>query len=422
METSPATNQGTDLELVLTGALENAKTLYPEMVASAQRAAAALSTIKQVENDEEDEKANAYLVKSKLTYDKIKEMRERITKNTDLIKEELMKPEKTVSLEKSHTGSEALRVKLLRDNYAVKKAAQIEENNKKIEAQRNKETELARLRSEFTTTFHANILKRASALREGISEYLATFTLENFDEKAKRFSLKPSLKQADFEDWFIIPYDKSKITTEDFSQFLAEQKQQLTYDEVNKIYIAQAEPIVLEFKNKLPDLKVKLTEIRDLEKTNAAAAEAKKADMAKQAEAETKKATDLFNQQIETNKQEAATQLQKETLDAEFNAQVAAQQNGELTGVRKTKYAKITGPPADIVKIFSAVLFACYSNPSFEGHYKRDKTTKAVSVDDKGEPILQDWADKILTFFANNCDAKVDGLEIHEKIGTIIKK
>lgn len=413
----------TNLELVLTTALDLTKANFVEMQGKADRAKIALSKIVAIDNDAQDDLANKLLVKCKLTYDEIKANREAITKPLDNIKAQLMEPEKVVSREVSHTNSEANRVQKLRDAYATIKAKQLAEDQKKINAEKEKKDEIARLNALFVNLFHGAVLTRVQTMRTEINNYFNTITLANFDERAKKFALKPNLKQADFESWFIVEYDKNKVSTADFEAYLSGIKKQYTYDEINKIYISQADPIVVEFKNKLPQLKIDLQEAEELAKTNQAAADAKLKELQDARNKETEAANNQINEEIVTHQEETLREEQTQQLNNEFEQQVAFQGSGSLSGTRKTYFAKINCPPPKIVEVLSRALFANYQNPNWEGHYKRDKATKEILKDEQGNPVLQDWAETILKFYANNCaDVVIDGIEVLEKFTAVTKK
>lgn len=411
------------LESTLTSALNVAKEQFPVMQKKAEAARLALSTIVQVTNDEEDLKANNYLVKTAKTYDEIVELRKSITGPMDTIKELLMAPEKVVSLEKSHTNSAAWRIKNMRNAYAVIKADKIAEENKAIQADKNKKEELARLKAVFENKFFESVTAKVQALRTTVNEFFSGITLENFDDKSKKFAMKPQLKQPDFESWFIVEWDKTKLPAAEFEAFLSKVKAQYTYEAINKIYVDQADPIVQEYKDKLPALRETLTKEDALAKENQVEADRlhKERIEAQQKEAAAKNAE--LDSAVKDNQATVQRDMENEQLNAEFESQVASQNVGELSGVRKTKGAKITGPPAKIVEILSRVLFACYQNPNFEGHLKRDKTSRALLVDDQGNAIYTDWAERILSFWANNAsDAAIDGIETYEKITAVNKK
>ena len=87
------------------------------------KATAALSKIKVIKNDEDDQAAAHILSRVRPTFEVVQKMRKEITDPLDEIKKALMEHEKKISTAKG-SGSEYERVKKMRDQYANQKAAE----------------------------------------------------------------------------------------------------------------------------------------------------------------------------------------------------------------------------------------------------------------------------------------------------------
>src|SRR5690606_6920756 len=107
-----------------------------------------------------------------------------------------------------------------------------------------------------------------------------------------------------------------------------------------------------------------------------------------------------------------------EIQDAAFEAQVGQQSMEDLKNVRKTKVATINCDPVNIVKVLSQVMFACFTNPKFKGHVKKDKATGEPLKDANGRPVYEDWCETLLDFYANNCDVVIDGVDLEQIVST----
>lgn len=408
-------------EQVLSEALNNAKELFPQMQESAAKAVIALSKVQKIETDEEDVYAQKLLVAIKQTYEKINGFRTTITSKFDVLKERFMEPEKRISFQASHKDSEANRVKKLRDDYANAKLQQQIKETQKLEAEKAKKEELARLKEYFQNAFFEGVMTAVSAMENGIADYFKGITLDNFEEKSKRFAMKPQLKKDLYEGFFITQYDAKKLPSEDYAEFLSKVKEQFTYDSINTLYVDKAQPIIDDWKAKLAEKKEQLQEVAALEVEDSAQAAELKKEQEAAAEKEKKDRQAKIDKEIADKKVENNLEASIEIQNAAFDAQIGQQSMGEMKNIRKTRIATITAPDAHIVKVLSQVMFACFTNPKFKGHIKKDAQGNKVT-DDTGRPVYEEWVETLLDFYAKSCDAIIDGVEVKERVSTITKK
>lgn len=409
-------------EKVLSESLKNAQDLYPQMVESSTKAKIALTKVQKIETDAEDEYANTLLVAVRKTYDKVKGWRTTITGQLDGLKADFMEPEKQISFEASHKDSEALRVKLLRDAYATKKVLAQQEQQKKLLVEQNKKEELAKLKAVFENRFFEAVVVQLGKMEDGVEAHFNSITLETFEDKAKRFNITPKLSAEFYENLFIVDYDKNKLPLADFTAFLTTVKEQMPYSKINGIYVEKAQPIVDDWKAKLPARKTELEELAELAKTNATEAKIKANAITAKAESDRLLREEESKNSIEANRQQNEQKANIEIQDASFETQVAQQSMGTMKNIRQKKVATIVADEVNTVKVLSQIMFACFSNPNFQGHVKKDKTTGAVLKDETGRPIYHDWAETLLEYYANNCDVAIPGVEIKGIVSTITKK
>lgn len=408
----------TDLKLALSAAVTN----WPEMTRMAIACEAALSGITVIENDEQEESAKKVLSKASATYTKIEKMRKETTSKLDEIKKDMMQPEKKISTLANDKDSIFWKAKSHLNVYANKKLAEQQAKEKEALRVQYETEELARLKGEFEMIFHNNIIDYVSTMESNISKYFNSLKLEGWSESIKRFSLKPALKIETFESWFNVPFDNKKLTQEVYDDMVSNVRSIYTYEVINNIYVEQAQPKVDEYKKKLPARKKELTALAELEKTNAEAAAKQKIEMEATAAAQQKAISDTADKEKAEKSFEVDRNQKAANLGAQFETLKVTQNQEDIAG-RKKNVAVVNCEPTHIVEVFAKVLYICFTNPEFKGYLKRDKKTgEILPSDENGIPQYEDWAKTLLTFYAENSDVKIDGVDIKQIISTSVRK
>lgn len=399
--------------------IENAPARLNDWNERASKAIAALSTIQKIESDEEDAAAEAMLARVRATYELIFEERKGITAHLDELKKLLMVPEKTISTDPKVTESEYNRVRNLRNQWAQDKLDKQRAEEEKIKKETAARNEITRLKTVIETNVHDGIITAIANVDSGIADWMNTITLDVYEEKIKRFNIKPQLKKELFDSWLNVVYDTAALSADDFTRFMDQVKAQMTYEKVNEEYVKGVEPIIEAHKQKLPALKLQLEEIEQAKKENAAKAAELEEAKRKAEEEDKKRREDELQKQREEHAAAVEEKAKLEKANTLFDSQVA-QQNAavDLTGTRIKKIATITGPETDTVIIFSKMLYNLFNSPDFVGAIKIDKKTGERKYDDDGRPVYQDWAEQLLDIYANTCDLPIEGLTIKEKVGT----
>lgn len=405
-------------------ALAKATVNWPLMKEKAVACQAALSLVKPITSDEEDQALEKLLVKSKKTYDLISGMRKETTGEFDLVKSMMMGPEKSIStLVGDQESPYHIGVKYRNDwaNAKLKKKREEEAEAKRVE---NETLELSRLKGEFELIFHNNVIDYATTMETNIANYFNKLVLVDedgspkWDEMIKRFSLKPALKVETFESWFNLPFDITKLTQDAYDEFVDKVKEVYTYEVINNIYVGLAQPKVDEWKAKLPGKKKELEDLAELAKTNAKEAE----KLRKKQEKEAQKVTDKIVATAQENKDskaaEVKTSQRNETLGAQFET-LKVTQNQEDIGAKIKRVPIVNCDPKDIVTVFAQALYHCFVHPDFEGYLKKDKSTgQPLPLDNNGVPEYTSWAKTILNFVAEKTTEQVPGIEFKEIAST----
>lgn len=398
--------------------------LYTTLAEKAQKGCLALSKIQVIESDEQDEQANLFLVKTRKTLKGYQDangnevpgmesMRMGVTKGLDAIKGELMKPEKLLI-------AEGERVKKLRDSWANLKLQKQQEEQARIQKQKAIDDEIARIKAALKQRVVDGTFLAIQNMNNSIRAYFNEITLDNWDEKVKKFNLKPRLKESVYNDFFAIAYNHEILDVNVFYAIVAEVKKEFPYEQVNTDYVQSAEGTVKMWKEDLPKKREELEKLAALEKENAVQAELLKQELREKQEREQKEAEEKLAKEREQQQKEIQAQLDEEKLQNEFKAQIQSQSGPEIKNVRKERVAILSCPDTDVVKVISKVLYACFTNPKFEGLYKT-KRGKVVGLDEAGHPVYSDWLAPLLEFVAKHHAGEIEGITFKEKVSTISK-
>lgn len=395
-------------------ALKSATVNWPLMKEKAIACSAAISLVKEIKTDEEFETAKKLYSKSAATYDVINKLRTETTDEFDKIKKKMMEPEKRISKLATEKDSELLGLKNLINAYANKKFEEQQAAEKEAKRVEDETFEISRLKAEFQLLFNNKVIEYAQTMETGIANYFNTLTLDGWDEKIKKFSLKPALKVETFNTWFDLPYDKTKLSVEKYKELVDQVKDLYTYDLVNGSYVESIQPKVTEWKGKLPAKKKELKDMEALAKKDKKAAEA----LQKKQEAEQKEQLEKINSDAQNQKDNVASQVQKQQLNENLSATFENQkvvQNAQEIGGKKTRIGITQFEPKNVAVVFSQLLFHCLAHEDFEGYLKKDKETGLpLPIDQNGKPQYTDWAKKIIDFVAEKTDVQVEGMLFKE--------
>lgn len=414
------------LKTALSKAIDN----FPIMDAKAKEFDEALKKIDKIENDEDDQKAEALLVKAGKAYDLIEAKRKETTELTDEIKKSMMQPEKLISKLAADKDSSYNKVKGLRNAWANKKLQAQEAKKKEAERVKNETFELNRLKTEFTTVFNNKIVDYLANTEVALLTHFNSLNLEKWDEQVKKFNLTPALKIETFNSWFNLPFNPNFLTTEKYNEFLngvkgveGEEdvkgvKDVYTYEVINKIYVDQAQPKIDEYKKKLPAKKKELEDLAKLAETDKKAADKLVKENAEKAAT----ASALITSNATAKKEEISATAAKEQAGNNLNAQfeeLKVTQNLEEIGGSKKRKAIINCDPKDIVEVLANMLFLCFSNPKFEGYLDTDKEGNILPADENGIPQYAKWLKPIVKFVEEHTSNDIAGVYFKNVVSTV---
>lgn len=393
---------------------------FPIIKDSCNKAVIALSKVQEITTDEQDVYANNLLVKVRTTYNEKSAMRLAITKPLDELKEVLMAPEKTISTDAGAKDSHYLRVKKERDKYATEKKRKADEEKARIKLVQDIADEKARIRAAIEMSIGNGLANMLAVTGDWCATAWGKLTLENIDEMKAKLSAVPVLKEASYSAWYAIPYNTSLVNTEAFAEIAkaVSQDPDHGYNGANSYFSQHCAVLLKEWADKLPAKKQELENLKRLEAENAAEAERQRAAAAEKSKQMAEEQAARLKKEAE-EKQTAALQAQQDAqMNNAFQAQVAEQSIEESTGTRTSFVATLACPEQDIVSTIAEVFYHCMLHPKYEGIIKRDKKTGDLQHDESGRPVYVEWLEKILTFYANNCEHTVGGLKITQKVSS----
>jgi hypothetical protein len=408
--------------------LQEMVSIYEIISGRSSRGIVALSKIQSIEDDATDNIANDLLAKVRATIKGgktvdgqgneipvpgIQTLRMNFTGKMDKIKAFFMIPENNLI-------AEGERVKTLRDKYAKKKFDEQEAERARLAREQAIKDEIARIKAAIKTNIVEGIYRAVNNLNESLRTHISGIDLSNFDEKVAQINVKPQLSKSVYELFFKVPYNSNLVDDATRKAINDEVALTETYEKANEEYRAPAEGTVSMWLNSLPDKKADLERLEALKRSNPVQA----ANLARQLQEGEQQQNQEFQSKLEEKKSEAVQQIevayQDEKLSNEFEKQVAVQSAEELKNLRKTRIAIVTAPEAEVVKVFSRVLMACFMNPKFEGLFKRKKG-KLAGPDEFGNPVYADWAAELLDFVAKHHEGDIEGLTWKQKISTTAK-
>ena len=371
----------------------NFETSVPVMNDKVTKALAALSQVTKVDSDQEDEIANKLLQKVRATYNVVSSMRKEITDPMDQLKSDLMQFEKKIDTKKG-SDSDYNRVKILRDQYASKKAEEARKRAEEIEHKKRVQQEEVRVKSEMKIAVESGVIKLIADGQNMLSKALQNVTLESYDDLMKKLNYKPTLKLETFQSWLDVPYSKSLMSDDKFTELLKKAEEAFNFEHVAKTYSDEATELLKKYRNEyLPEKRAKLEKIASLAEADKKRAE----ELAKEEEdnfikEQKRRLEDEQHQKIET----ARDEQNEELLNAEFEAQVQSQSIEQQSGVRKTLSLRLSADaekrPAFAIEALTKLMTHVLSHPESRGLFRRD-SQGFPKTDDKGRPVYIEGID-----------------------------
>lgn len=238
-------------------------------------------------------------------------------------------------------------VKKLLNAYKAEKEAEAEAERQRIQREKDREIEMTRISKTLELAHMESSERAAIKYKDGLQRAFDSLTLENFSERVKNMkSLRPKLSLGAYEADLNIHYNNSLISNEEFS---ALKEKAHFYKEANDKFKGEVESFLFNLTKALPQKKKELEQLAELAKKDKAVAEAKRKEAARQAEERQKQIeAEREKAKAEREKVEAAA-LEAAKLNAELNAQAAAQ---TLKSAGKVKMTAVIGMTADHGEIF----------------------------------------------------------------------
>lgn len=373
----------------------------PVMKESNKNALIAISAIKKVETDEEDNNAQAVLVKIKATYQKIQDIRKGITDPIDKFKKELIEYEKPFDHKKGAADSEYNRVKKLRDSYANKKYEASERKRKEIELKNLYEQSKSQYVFDLETSISEGISNLILQGDKSMILFKGKMNLDNWDEMVKKLNYKPRLKKEtfiNFTEIVTVPDIKEGDKNECYQSLINR------FGDFNAHYSAKALERLNKFKLSLPQYKEDLTagryEINE--------------------EKSIKLAEKLCLEEKAKDLEKIAGEKDDKIISSEFASQVSIQEIKNLEGVRKTDYVRLENEEGlKLAETISRVVIHCLSDPSFDGLFKKNKDG-TIKKDSQGNGDYCDGVSFWLKHLAKSKESiSIPGVNISKIISTI---
>lgn len=386
------------------------------------KAMAALSVIKTVESDEEDEKAAHLLGRVRPTFEAVQKMRKEITDPMDAIKSQLMDFEKKISTAKG-SGSEYVRVKQLRDTYANKKAAEARVEQERIQHEKDVKFEEANIKSELVKSIELGVFDLIKEGEVGLTKFVSGMTLKNFDDQLVKLNYKPKLKTDAYSKLMQVPYNSTLITVDKYNEIVKGLGEKFQYDNINAAYSEQASNVLGKFKKEV--IPLRKVELEERAKSSADEQKIK-------AEQDQKDLDDKLReveQSYESEKKEVAEKADDKAaeikIDAEFEAQVSSQGIEEQKGIRKnviyTIDESILAKPSAVIDVIIKAMTNVMVDAKFKGIVKRD-AQGFPKLDPDGKTQYVDGVSFWLKELSKlKIDINIDNLNKIEEVSTIVK-
>ena len=409
--------EATQLPVKLEPVIQLIQAFVPDADVNTSKAEKAMQKWVKIESEDDVDAVNALLVKVKGSYDRWSKYRKDITGPLDEIKEFLMQYEKRVAYD-GKTANEYTRLRNL-----VQTFKQAELDKKRAEEalaakKREKEDYKVQLETQVKKNLAEMVISRVVEVDDSSRKFFDATTVENFDEEARKYmGFKPILKQDRYDQCFQVAYDKSKLSEEEFGEWVNTHMKVIeAFDKWKDLVVEGITPILNDWRAKIPELKaekVRISQVKDEAERKRMEDEAKKRE---QDESDRKK-EEFKNLQAEANKQiDEEADINK--MHNAFQQQAVTQELGHTGPV---KYVLRFTDDKLIVKALANIIYHCFLSPKFQGIYKLDKQKQRVK-NEQGELVYVDQIQWWLDFFMSHCDAKIPGTEVKEVAKVIVRK
>lgn len=360
-----------------------------------EKAIAALTLIQVIDTDEQDTIANNTLAKCNATLPVVEGLRKEYTSIIDDWKKAEMSLEASLKKEMD-------RVRALRNDRANREAKANQERQAEIDRKRIRDIEVARIKSAQVLAVELGIANRIAAGENKIAEMFNGATLETVDRLGAALDgIKPLLKEDVFRGFVAVDYNQEIVPYDEFKTICEAAAVHFDYAKCNTEYVKAVTAIIVKWKALIPERKAVL---ETMAKSSKEEAERIRIEAERRAQSEATQRAKAIKEQEEAANKKAQEQSANAALDAEFKAQIAAQETAPQEGVRSVvsyrlkDEATLEAKPIKIVEILGRAMVNVLADPGFKGIFKRDKNG-IVKRNDKGEgeyiDQVQGWLDLV---------------------------
>lgn len=385
--------------------LKLVKEHVPVMIKSTNAAMLAMSQITEITTDEMDAKVNNLLVKVKNTLEMVKGKRKVLTDNYDAFKKTLMLIEGELDNKKG-AKNDVSRLKILREDYAQVKLDKHREEEKELEKQKLITNKLIDFKTALIKNIEIGAIDVLSKAEAALGDWSKKVNLENYDGMLENLNYTPVLKLEIYSNWFVVNLDMAGVDGEKVTEVLAEVKAERSYGKLNKAYQVEALKKIEGWRAKMPEIKKRL---EDIAKADGKKKKELEAQLKAKQKIEDEQAAEESAKKKEEKAQEIAVDASDDKLTADFVEQGGKQKiEGDKVNAKFT--ARFTQD--NWVRPFSEVVYHVASHPDFKGIYAKERTGE-IKTDDKGRDQYIDHIDWFLKFFAQHCNANIEGLKLY---------
>lgn len=382
--------------------------IVPKLQTGASKTLEATKKFETVTDDNVEE-VKSLLIPVRTTKEKMEALRKSVTEKTDALKEFMMAPEKEVKAEEER----------LRAGVAQVEQAKIKRNaeQEKIAAanklkEQTKSDVIAKIKLNVTDV----IIARCGTIEVESGKYLNENidTIEDFDKRSETYKTgKWRMKPEEYDKCFVVPYNQSGITPAEYKELADKLKEDMTYEKVNAMFLEKAGPILNNWKNKIPQLRLEW--IAKFAATDTERARLDEESKKKSAE-DTKRQQEYLDQQKVAMQAPVETEKMMASVESDLREQ-AVVQSLDKTGPKK-KVLKFNSdkPVAEL----SHIIYHCFMHPKFKGIIKM-KDGKPV-LDEQGNKEYVDAVNYFVDFFAANIDAEIKNTTMFDYAKVIIRK
>lgn len=404
-----------EIQPLVKGTLNELLTKHlPVLERASKNANAAMVAMTQVETEEEANAAIELLARVSTTYGKMQPLRKEITVLFDKASEYLIDFERPLATE-SGKKNEYNRIKGLVASFEQRKIKREAEEKERARKQKEVDQAWVDLKASIKLNVADVIIEACRFLETQSQQFFETKDLKEFDDRAKSYNTVIwKMKKDDYQKCFQVPVSPV-LPKEEIGPFIEKMKEELAYEGINAMYLEKANPILTNWKTKIPQLRETLIRLLSASETERKRLE-EESTTRKQAES-TQTELYLSGQQTEmqqTVKNEAAV----DKIESEFREQ-AIVQDLEPTGPKKKVLRFTIDKP---VSGLCEIIYHLFLNKKFDGLYKLDKEGKR-KVDANGHEEYIDAIDWLTKEFVRlKIDAHPKDSEIVDVAKVIVRK